>query len=290
MNSTDNANSSANAYVFLAIARFAGGIPIEHPLKVCISKHQVMPFQSSHQVVQSIMAEKGFKGFYAGFWAGIGGRLGKNVCRWVGIKAFHDIWDSVFPSSDEKREAKIKIATAGSVAAMETLLTPITRLFNAAVNEGGYGALFKDKDNEKKPAMQVIRSLFSGSQAIFGKQMISWSVFISANHYSKHKIVELDPQNKHPILARIGANVFVAASLTLFGMPFDFLKTHIQLNPDLQKMPIHKVMKTLLGKYKIRHLYAGTLFNFIYTNIHALLGGAILDKIMQPKYQYNNVK
>lgn len=255
--------------------RCIAGFPFEHPLEVAKIKNQGLPFNTASQVIKCIYLQRGFKGFYDGALPNLGKRCFKESYRWPAVALFHSFWDYILPEKAKLEGAGTKLATAGCIAGIETFIVlPLERLVVSKVNEEGYINFFK-----RQFSKEGIPSLYHGVTAAFFRHLIVWSTFMITNHYVKREFKRLDPNQQHPIFGLIIANLVIAANLTILGLPMDFIKTQVQMNKELQKMRIHQVMMTLLKKNGIRGFYAGAIFTFLHTNIHALLAGTLLDRI-----------
>lgn len=102
---------------------------------------------------------------------------------------------------------------------------------------------------------------------------------MAINNEVKKKFDYFDKDRAHPYIRQGVASICIATGLITWALPIDFVKTRIQMDPDLQKTKIISVVRTLLLRHQLSGFYAGALPVFIHTIFHATLGGYILDKI-----------
>jgi hypothetical protein len=276
-------SSSTNIpdFAFLGVLRCMVAFPVEQPLEVIKLKNQALPQLTSMQVIKSIYAENRLKGFFHGAIPNLAKRSIKEAYRWPAIAFFHSFWSSVLPDFARLDGAGAKIATAITIAGGEAcILLPFERFLVTKVNENGYRAFY-----EKNFQKNGISSLYPGMFTAFLRQTVSLGVFMTLNHFVKREIHYMDPEQKHPIVGFVVGTAIIAGGLTLC-LPLDFTKTHIQMHTEFQKMRVDQVARALLKKYGAAKGYAGKGPAFLHTLVHAFLGGALLDKITQPKNQH----
>ena len=106
-----------------------------------------------------------------------------------------------------------------------------------------------------------------------------WTTLMTINNESKKRFDLFDKDRAYPYLRQGVTSVLVAMGLIIWGLPVDFIKTHIQMDTNLQNMKISSVARTLIRQHGFSGFYAGALPVFIHTVFHATLGGYILDKV-----------
>lgn len=268
-------NESTWKYAGLGFARAVGGLLIEQPLFVCKIKAQKSPHLSCIDVIANTYHSKEGSKFYGGFLPSLKHNGLKEAGRWSFLKFSHDFWSLHFPG-----ELAPKIAVAISIAAFETGLLPLNRLVTAKVNEGGYRSFY-----ERRWKKDGIHSLYAGARLAFVNRLVTWTSFMTSDHVIKSQIRQLDPTQKHYYAGKIFSIFMTAFFMSVFGLPFDYAKLHIQMDKTnaLGKMSIPEVMRTLGNRHGYRAMYAGAIFDLSHRVVHVGLCGPILNRIMPSK-------
>ena len=67
----------------------------------------------------------------------------------------------------------------------------------------------------------------------------------------------LNPKKLPPYAKEITSAVVISTAIVSTLLPVDFVKTQIQMNPDLQRKKISFVVRSLLKQYGFSRFYAG---------------------------------
>ncbi len=264
-------------YILLGITRGLIGFPLEHPFVVAKLKNQGLPYFNSLQVIKSIYLAHGFTGFYAGSIPSLFKRAVKEGYRWPSLAFFHTFWHKVLPGYYPYKDLVITLLTASCIASLETILIlPLERLTLSKIHEQGYCRFFKERFKK-----EGFVSLYHSFSATFFRHITVWTSFMVTNLIVKTQLNKINYFKNHSLQKQVLANVLIAANLTLFGMPLDFIRIQIQLDPTLQKRSLKIVIPLLFQRYGWKGFYKGALFAFLHTNVQALLSGTLLDKITQ---------
>jgi hypothetical protein len=272
-----NKDLSAIDFIYLGVMRCIAGFPLEHPCEVLKLRNQALPSTSSFYIFKSIFLKSSFKGFYQGAVPNLMRRSVKEGYRWPTIKFFSDWWNKILPEAVKRDGTGTQIAIAASMATVETfLILPLERILLTKVNEQGYVNFYKSKIKKEGPIV-----LYRGLWVTFLRHLTVWTALMTTNYFVKEKIYSLDSSKNYPFLSILVGNLLIAANLTLWGLPLDFMRTNIQMNAELQQMRINQVAKILYRQHGIQGFYAGVVCVYLQKNIQALFGGALLDKATQ---------
>ncbi len=269
-----NSSDASSNYISLGIIRGILGFPFEHPFEVTKLKNQAHPKASTWSILTSIFKQRGFKGFYDGTLSNLPRRVIKEAYRWPAIAYFHQFWNR--SCSDRLRQNGFlpNIATAGCMAILEAgFILPFERILLARLNEGGYRVFFVRLKGEGGAL------LYQGITIAFLRHITAWATLMITNLWIKREIKRIDPKHKHYLMGTLAANVIIAANLTLFCLPLDFIKVNIQMHKVYQSQRLSVLIRELSYKYSWRGFYAGAIYVFLQKNVQALMGGAILDKM-----------
>jgi len=101
------------------------------------------------------------------------------------------------------------------------------------------------------------RSLFTGTTATFGRLSTAWFFYYSVQECFE----DIMKGSRDPFVTTTGTQSFVAGGLAgmvswLFSMPFDTLKTRIQMHPD-QYTSLEDCLRKSIRSDGIRSLYQG---------------------------------
>lgn len=274
--SSQNTNNDSIQYAFLGACRGIAGHFFEHPFDVHKVRAQKSPHLSSSMVISEIYRTRGLKGCLDGFVPNLKKRAIKETYRWSLIKPSNSFWQkrvgSGLPSD---------IATAFSVAGFETLLLPLDRLLVAKVNEEGYRVFYATHIKNASP-QAAFSSLYRGWHVVLGNRIAAWGTFVTARHFSKKLVTRWDKDQRHPWLSKAFSTGLTAASLSLGALPFDFMKTRLQIDKSntLQQMKLFTLVKTLYRQHGLKGFYSGMAFDMGHRYIHVFLTGALFDKVV----------
>jgi Mitochondrial carrier protein. len=241
---------------------------------------QANPHYSSRQVISQIVKERGLFGFSNTALANLPRRVLKESLRWPMISCTHELLVKQFPKTFTRETIYSKIATGVSVALFDTLIIlPLDQLIAYRVKEQErYTAFF-----QKRFVQEGVSSLYQGVRVNLVRQIVMWTTVMTINHESKRLFDLIDKEQLHPFLRQGVTGVLIGSGFVAWGLPIDFVKTRIQMDPDLQKINASHVFKTLVHRHGFSGFYAGALPTFVHTVFHAALGGYILDKIFEKK-------
>lgn len=279
MNHSVNNDQPLSHLIFLGALRSASGFPFEHPLELMKVEAQSTPKLSNREVINSIVGNKGLKGF-GGFTntvlTNFPRRILRESVRWPVIGFTHEQLITRFPHTFTKEGTNSKVVTGVSVAMFDSLIIlPIERLIAYRVKEKkSYSEFFR-----KIFAQDGIGSLYRGVKVNLIYRGVVWTTLMAVNNEAKRKFDIYDKEKAHPYIRQVFTSVLIAAGLITWGLPMDFVKTRIQMDANLQKMKASSVVQTLFRQHEFFGFYAGALPVFIHTIFHATLGGFILDKI-----------
>lgn len=269
-------------YSFLGVTRSVSGFPIEHPLDVFKTKAQARASLSFFPIISQVIKESGLKGMYVGAVPSLSREVIKHSYRWPLTAWVHQVYESILPKSMGNRDFTSKILTSISIAGVETfVVTPVERLKVwkiTADKSNSYHTFHRDLLSQ-----QGIKALFWGLEAVFLKQISSWTTFMAANHFYKMRAREIDPANQYPITRMLLINESIALTVSAVVLPFDNLKTQMQKFQATEKQKITQTALKILRQSGVKGFYAGFLFRFVQYSLDAALSGTILDVIMDKK-------
>lgn len=267
-------NDSLDYALFGILRSFAGHL-FEHPCDVHRARAQSLPHFTSYQVFQEIYKNKGFKGWMDGFIPNFKKRAIKEAARWPLVNTLFPIWKKRLDG-----ELAPKLATGASVAAAETILLPLDRLMVAKVNEKGYRYFYENQIKHEN-LRTSLSSLYRGANAVLCNRLFGWMAFLFSDSLVKHQLKKWDPDSKHPILGKMLFIGVTAGNLSLFALPFDFMKTRIQMDKSnhLKNLRLNNLIKTLYRAHGIKGFYSGAIFDMTHRSIHVFLTAALFEKI-----------
>lgn len=256
-------------------ARCLFAFPLEHPLEVAKLKCQSNPGLSSGQNIKAIFEAKGCKGFFEGGLSNLGKRTVKVAYRWPTVAALYSFWDGALPKPEGGRSPGAMIATAGSIAAVETaVVLPFERLFIAKVVDSQYASFI-----QKQLKQEGAAALYRGATASFLSHASSWMVFMGANQLGKEAARALDPEKESPLKSR-ALNVAIASTaLTAVDMPLEFIKAQTQLHAELQTKSFPETAALLFKRHGPRGLYSGLAFGFLHKTAQTVFGAAFFEQM-----------
>lgn len=262
-------------YLLFGGLRCAAAFPLEHPLEAAKLKCQSHPALASTAAIRAIQAERGFKGFYDGGCSNLAKRTVKVAYRWPAVAVLHSIWREAFPKTAESNPLAVQMATAGSIAGIETAaILPLERLFLAKVNGSQYGAFVKEQLKK-----EGLRSLYHGATATFLSHASSWAVFMSANHFAKKAADRIDPEGDSPLMRKSLKVLLASSALTAVDLPLEFIKTQTQLNQEFQHQRPTEVARVLFQRHGVRGFYSGLVFGFAHKAVQTLFGSAFFEEM-----------
>lgn len=269
-----------SSLIISATVRSSSLFLIDHPLDVMKYTAQKFPQHSAAQIIREIVKEKGLLGFSDAMLTNFPRRITKEVARWTGIAYTHEQLIGTFPETFTREAIKTKVATGIFTAALDCfVLLPFEQLMVHQIKERkGYSLFFK-----KRFAQEGIPSLYRGLSVNLVRQMLTWSSLMTINCESKRVFDLIDKEKLHPFLRQQVASILFSTSYVAFGLPIDFIKTRIQMDTDLQKIKVQKVVRTLILRYGFSGFYAGALPVFAQTMAQMTFGGYILDEIFAPQ-------
>lgn len=262
--------------VFLGAMRSTAGFVLEHPLELVKITAQAQPKDSSWEVTKKIVKEKGIFGLSNTVLTNFPRRLLREVVRWPVIGYTHEKLIKQFPNTFTREGTNSKLVTGLSVALFDSLvILPLEQLMAYRVKEKErYSSFFK-----KRFIQEGMPSLYRGFGINLIRQGVVWATLMGINNEAKKRFDLFDKDKVHPYLRQGVTSVLIALGLIIWGLPVDFVKARIQMEPNLQKMKLSSVVQTLIRQHGFSAFYAGALPVFIHTVFHATLGGYILDAI-----------
>jgi hypothetical protein len=271
-----NTESQLSGLIFLGALRSIAGFPFEHPLELMKIKAQADPKHTSWQIMNGIVKERGVFGFSDTILTNFPRRILREAIRWPVIGYTHEQLIRKFPEKFTREGTNAKVVTGISVALFDSLVVlPLEQLMAYRVKERERYATFF----EKRFKREGMSSLYRGVPVNLFRQGVVWTTVMTINNESKKRFDRIDKDKAHPYLRQGISSVLIALGLITWGLPVDFVKTQIQMDPDLQQMKVSSVVRTLIRRYGFSGFYAGALPVFIHTVFHATLGGYILDEV-----------
>lgn len=210
----------------LGILRGAIGLIWEHPLDSIKTQWQTNAhIRKSRDIVNHIYKEKGFVGFYRGFFPNLIRQTSKNVYRWPLMlylpKVFNKMNNSLARSLNT--DGLCKIQTGLAIANIETLLiNPLERLkiflmTHKNVSNKYYSILIHFyKNNEGR----FMKQLFQGLEASLYRSNISWVTFLYLDYKGKHIIKSYSQKDQLNFSELILISFFVGLGNLCFSKIF----------------------------------------------------------------------
>lgn len=106
-----------------------------------------------------------------------------------------------------------------------------------------------------------------------------WSTLLVIDNVSKKQFDLINKNNERSYIRQLVTSSLIASGLVLWGLPIDFVKTRIQMEPELQKMKRIAAIQVLFRRYGRAGFYSEALPVFVHTVFHATLGGYMLNQI-----------
>lgn len=171
-----------------------------------------------------------------------------------------------------------KLATGVTIASLECFaITPMQRLKNYEMTRshaehfwGGYRRfLFSGGHGGDS----LYTELFKGFNAVFCRQVLSWSSFLVLDQYSRDKIkqwLNLGPDELIPSRYLIPAAVVVGVANTTLTIPFDTVQTVMQKS-DRSQLSMSGCFSQILREKGVVGLMAGWRPRMIQYTVHAFM-------------------
>lgn len=276
MQSTSTATSTSSLPAILGLKRALMGFPAEHFLELVKISAQGNPYTRTSKIVSSIYQEKGVLGFTNTGLTNLPRRVLRETARWPVIDYTHRKLIHTYPHLFTQDGVSSKIATAAGVVFFDTaVLLPLEQLMSYRIKEKQpYRTFYKDRF-----AKDGIFSLYKSYKVNILRQGIVWGSFMPLNHLVKKKFDAIDQAHAHPYLRQGTTSITIATLATIVGLPVDFVKVRIQMDPNLQKMGIIQAIQTLFKECGARGFYAGREPVFLHAVLQATLKGIVADSI-----------
>lgn len=243
---------------FYGAARGLAGLPIEHPFDCLKTRSQAsLKNLSSLEVLKEIYQQNGIKGFYAGAVPNAMRLAFKQTYRWPMMLAFPGFYDSILSEDLNKQFPSLKKGLTGvTIASFETFfICPLERLkvwlMTAYNNEKSLTTFFKENKSH------LGNELFRGLNASFSRQIMTWSSFLVADFKFKSLAKEYTGEKELSFASLMVVSAAVGMTNTAAIMPFDCVKTKLQMRSPITDMGLINAFKYTYKNSGIKGLYAG---------------------------------
>lgn len=240
----------------LGLVRGLAGLPLEHPLEVIKVRLQANPSEGARSVALQILTFEGWKGFYAGIHLNAV-RTFKQLYRWPMVLALPPIFQNVLPTSFQKKHSSaVPVLTGMGIASLETfIICPLERLkVDLITNDSSNRSIRNFYQSHKG---RIVQELTRGLSPVFWRQLTSWVCFLATDEQIKSMERKRTGQSQLSLTSLLWVSALVGSINTGVVMPFDGIKTRLQMHSH---QPVDGFIKTLTKTYQsygLRGVYAG---------------------------------
>lgn len=260
----------------LGAARGAFGLIFEHPFDVVKTELQARPKGSSIvHVAQSVYRQKGWQGFYSGFTPSCIRATVKHAYRWPLIMFFPGFFDRYL---QHKHSTVSKACTGLVVASVDSLvLTPIEHAKVRMIRH--YSVTGSLRHFLSVTGQNPRAELFRGLNAVYPRQVVSWVTFLVSDKKAKDTIRSFRETEELSAVDLFAVSGIVASINTLATMPFDLMKTRLQMESLPKKQSVVKAASYYIKKYGVRALWRGWQVRLMQFFIHSFFTVTLLERL-----------
>lgn len=263
--------------------RGLAGFPLEHPFDRVKTTQQASPVAlSGTKTALAIYQQEGVRGFYKGGIPNGSRYILKPMYRYPLMFFLPNAYEDILPASAGQKNPYFKKALTGvTLASLEVyFICPLERLKVALMTSG----------QEKNPLLNFMRQskghmgkeLFRGLNALFPKQIVSWTSFLLADVKMKelcHRWTGTPLYEELSFWPLMGAGTVVGIVNTAVTLPFDYVKTHLQQRSAHDTGGLAKAVKQLYARYGATAFYSGWRTRMLHYILHGIFTVTILEKL-----------
>jgi solute carrier family 25 ornithine transporter 2/15 len=234
-------------------------LPFEHPIDCVKTRYQASPssFTSATQVAKIIYLNEGIRGFYAGVLPNGTRMVIKQAYRWPLMMLIPSIVRPVLPKDNSSLE---KSVTGVIIASIETfIICPLERFkvwrMTHIDNKGQRTSFFRLANGP------LYKELYRGFNALYAKQMVSWTSFLVADDIFRRLLLpksnNKDNESEYSHVRLLLISTCVGICNTFTNMPFDVIKTQLQMANPVKNQSILSIGRQIVKKNGVLALYAG---------------------------------
>lgn len=252
--------------ILLSSVRCMAGFPIEHSLELFKTTAQANPLLPLAKTIYRITKEKGIFGLTNTLMTNLPRRVLREVVRWPIIGYAKTTLIQDYPEYFSKDGMAIDFVACGSGVVFDSaFILPLEQLIAYRVKENErYISFFKNRN-----ACEIVRNLYCGFGMNLVRQYVFFATYLTLNNETKKKFDVWDKSQVHPFLRQGITSVVIALGIVVWGLPFDFVKSRIMMDANLQKMKTTMAVRCLYRQFGFLGFYAGALPTFIHSAFHA---------------------
>ncbi len=261
--------------IVLGLVRATSLFPIEHFVDMTKTSAQKFTHLTSLQVITSIYKTKGLSGFADGAIPNFPRRMARDSIRWPVVGYTYHVLTSNFPNTFPEKSTTSSVFSGIAAASFDALvLGPLENLMAFKIKEGSRYPVFFQRNR--------ISSLYQGALVNLFYRATVWSIYMGMNREIEKKFAVLPKETLPPHFQEIVSTISIATTLVAVAMPLDFLKTRIQMDPELQNKKITFAIQKLLKDHGFKRFYAGAPIAWSYNIIY----GFVFQKMVQKSIAY----
>jgi hypothetical protein len=261
-------DSPSTIYITRAVLAF----PVEHFVDMAKTAAQKSSHQASWKVISDIYKREGFRGFTAGALPNFPRRVFRDAIRWPVIGyAYHVLTDN-FPQTFPEKSTVSAVFSGLAAAHFDALvLGPLELLMSHQINKKeGYIKFFQERFSQ-----EGIRCLYQGAGVNLAYRCTVWSTHMGVTTEVKKRIKTL-PSYAQEITAAVCSSTILVGCV----LPFDFVKTQILMNKDLQGQKVSRVVQTLIKQHGYSGFYAAAPIVWTFNIFYSLVFQRVLQVAM----------
>ncbi len=252
--------------MILSSVRCMAGFPIEHSLELFKTTAQANPLLPIAKTILQITKEKGIFGFTNTLLTNLPRRVLREVVRWPIIGYARTTLSQDFPHYFPKNGLAVDFLACSSGVFFDcAFILPLEQLIAYRVKENErYASFFKNRQIH-----EIIRNLYCGVGMNLVRQYVFCATYLMLNNETKKEFDVWDKERAHPFLRQGVTSMIIAAGIVAWGLPFDFVKSRVMMDGNLQKMKTTLAIRCLYRQFGFLGFYAGALPTFLHSTFHA---------------------
>ena len=257
-------------------------LPLDHPLETLRIRCQASPTATSPiAIAKKIYHSQGLVGFYAGVSVNAVRAAIKPMYQYPMMLTVPKYFRETLPTSIQTRYPSSVPAVAGlAIASFEAcVVSPLERLkiyLMTSKNTMHQIRVFAHENRGK-----IIAELFRGFTAVYARQISSWTSFLVADRKIKdwERARTNTEQLSYPSLMRV--SLLVGGVNTMVGMPFDTVKTKLQMHDYMKNEGVIGTMCSIYKAHGVSALYAGWRVRIFQYMLKSAVTVPVLDHLEQ---------
>lgn len=262
----------------LGAGRALFGLPLEHPFDCVKTNQQARGTQGVAATIRAIFAEKGFLGFYAGAIPNSVRAASKQFYRWPMMLGLPPFFRRIVPDSVQTSfPSSVKVGTGLTIASFEAvLITPLERLKVWIMTNRTHQRALRQFFTE---SIGLKDELLRGVRACYARQVVSWVSFLVADDVFKRQAKWVTGKKELGVADLLVVSSFVGAVNTAANMPFDLVKTRLQMKNPLADKRVFATMRHILATEGAAALYVGWQMRMVQYIMQSAITVPLLDAL-----------